>query len=53
MKNTMTEMKTTLEGIISTLDEAEDWISNLEGNIVENTQMNSKKEKRIKKMRIV
>ena len=46
MKNTITEMKNTLEVISSRVDEVEDWVSNLEGKIAENTQQ---KEKRIKK----
>ena len=34
MKNAISEMKTTLEGIKSSLDEAEDWISDLEDKVV-------------------
>ena len=44
MKNTISEMKTTLEGINSSLDEAEDQTSDLE---------QAKKKKRIKKLRII
>ena len=46
MKNTKTEMKNTLEGINSTLDEAEDLISILEGKVAENTQSEQEQEKR-------
>ena len=37
MNNTITEMKTTLEGIHSRITEAEEWISDVEGKIVEIT----------------
>ena len=46
-------MKNTLEGINITLDEAEDWIGDLEDRIAKNTQLEQHKEKSIKKMRIV
>ena len=38
MKNTWSEMKNTLEKKNSGLDEAEEWISDLEDKVVENTQ---------------
>lgn len=38
-KNTVSEMKNTLEGIHNGLDEADNWISNLGDKIVENTQL--------------
>ena len=37
MNNTITEMKTTLEGINSRITEAEEWISDLEDRMVEFT----------------
>ena len=46
MKNTMSEMKSTLEGINSRLDEAEDWINHLEDKIAENIQSEQQKRKR-------
>ena len=46
MKNSISDMKNTLEGINSRLDEAEDQISNLVGKIAENTQSEHQKEKR-------
>ena len=53
MKSTISEMKYMLEGINSRLDEGEDWISNLEDKITENTQAEPQKEKKkeLKKMR--
>ena len=44
MKNTITEMKNTLEGINSRLDDTQEWISELEGRIVEITEAEQKKE---------
>lgn len=38
-------MKTTLQGINSRLEEAEDQISNMRKKIVENTQLEQKKKK--------
>ena len=35
MKNTITEIKSTLEGINSILNDAEEWISKLEDRVVE------------------
>ena len=42
MKITITTMKATLEGINSRLDKAENWISDLEDKVAENTQSDSK-----------
>ena len=39
MKNTLTEMKSPLGGINSRLDEAENWISELEDKVAENTPL--------------
>ena len=47
MKNTITEMKTTLEGINSRITEAEEWISDLEDRMVEFTAVEQNKEKTI------
>ena len=44
MNNTITEMKTTLEGINSRITEEEEWISDLEDKIVEITTTEQKKE---------
>lgn len=46
MKNNQSEMKNTLESINSRSDEAEDQISNLEDEAVENTQLEHKKRKK-------
>ena len=46
MKNTITEMRNTLERFSSRLDEAEGQISALEDKVAENTQSKHKKEKR-------
>ena len=48
MNNTVTEMKTTLEGINSRITEAEEPISDLEDKLVEFTAMEQNKEKRMK-----
>ena len=45
MKNTRTEMKTTLEGINSRITEAEEQISELEDKMVEITTSERNKEK--------
>lgn len=45
MENTITTTKNTLEGIDTRLDEAEDWIGNLEDKGAENTQSEQHKEK--------
>ena len=49
MRTTIAEINNTLEGINSRLDEAENWISDLEDNRAENTQSERQKEKRILK----
>ena len=49
MNNTITEMKTTLEGINSRITEAEEQISDLEDRIVEFTAAEQNKEKRMKR----
>ena len=46
MKNTLTEMKNTLQGIDSGVDEAEDQISKLEHKEAENTQSEQQKRKK-------
>ena len=48
MKNTITEMKNTLERIESRINEAE-WISDLEDRMVKITAAEQNKEKRIKR----
>ena len=45
MNNTITEMKTTPEGINSRITEAEEWISNMEDRMVEFTAADQNKEK--------
>ena len=49
MNNTITEMKTTLEGINSRIMEAEEWIRDLEERMVEFTAAEQTKEKRMKR----
>ena len=49
MNNTITELKSTLEGINSRITEAEARISDLEDKIVEITAVEQNKEKRMKK----
>ena len=49
MNNTITEMKTILEGIKSRITEAEEWISDLEDRMVEFTAVEENKEKRMKR----
>ena len=49
MNNTITEMKSTLEGINSRITEAEEWISDLENKTVEFTAVEQNKEKRMKR----
>ena len=46
MKTTLTEMKDTLQGINSRVDEAEDQIRDLEDERAENTQSEHQKEKK-------
>ena len=45
MNNTITEMKTTLEGINSRITDAEKWISDLEDRMVEFTAVEQIKKK--------
>ena len=49
MQNTISEIKNTLEGITSRLDEAEDQISALENKVERNTEVEQLHKKRIKK----
>ena len=49
MKNTITEMKNTPEGINRRLNDTEEWISKLEDRVVETTATEQKKEKRMKR----
>ena len=49
MTNTITEMKTTLEGIKSRITETEERISDLEDRMVEFTAVEQNKEKRMKR----
>ena len=49
MNNTITEMKTTLEGINTRITEAEEWISDREDTMVEFTAVEQNKEKRMKR----
>ena len=49
MNNTITEMKTTLEGINSRITEAEEWINDLEDRMVEFAAAEQNKEKRMKR----
>ena len=49
MNNTISEMKTTLEGINSRITEAEEQISDLEDKIVEITTAEQNKEKKNEK----
>ena len=49
MNNTITEMKTTLEGINSRITEAEERISDLEDKLGELTTAEQNKEKRVKR----
>ena len=52
MKNTISEIKNTLQGITSRLDEAENWISELEDKVERNMQVEHLHKKRLKKMKI-
>ena len=47
MKFIITEVKNTLEGINSTLNETEEWVSNLEDRLVDINQ-NRKKKRNLK-----
>ena len=51
MKNTVTEMKKTLEGINSRINESEEWISVLEDRVLEITATDQNKEKKRKETR--
>ena len=46
MNNTINEIKNSLEGISSRITEAEEWISDLEGKVVEITATEQNKEKK-------
>ena len=50
MNNTINEIKNSLEGINSRITEAEEWISDLEDKIVEITDKEQNKEKRMKRI---
>ena len=50
MKNTINEIKNSLEGISSRITEAEEWISDLEDKIVQITTTEQNKEKRMKRI---
>ena len=51
MKNTIIELKNTLEVINNTVTEAEEWINELENRMVEITDAEQNKEKRVKRNR--
>ena len=53
MSNTKSEMKNTLEGINSRINESEEQISELEDKVVEITSTEQNKVKRMKDMRTV
>lgn len=53
MKNKLTEMKNTLQGIYSGVAKADNKIRYLEDKVTENTQSKQQKEKKSEKMRIV
>ena len=50
MNNTINEIKNSLQGINSRINEAEEWISDLEDNIVEVTTTEQNKEKGMKRI---
>ena len=50
MNNTINKIKNTLEGINSRITEAEEWISDLEDRILEKTNAEQSKEKRMKRI---
>ena len=50
MNNKINEIKNSLEGINSRITEAEEWISDLKGKIVEITTTEQNKEKRMKRI---
>ena len=49
LNNTITEIKNTLEGINSRISEEEEWISEMEGKMVEITSEEQNKVKRMKR----
>ena len=49
LKNIITEIKSTLEGINNRLDDTEEWISELEDRVVKISQAEQKKKKKKKK----
>ena len=49
MKSIISELKNTVEGMKSRLDEAEDWFSELQDKVEKNTQKDQEKEKRLTK----
>ena len=53
MKITISELKNTVEGIQSRLEEAEDWVSELEDKVEKNSQTEQINEKRVKKTKEV
>ena len=50
MKNTITEIKNTLEVINSKITEAEEWICELQNGMVEMTAVEQKNQKRMKRI---
>ena len=48
MQNTITEIKNSLEAVNSRIHEAEEWISKVENRLVEISDMEQKREKRLK-----
>lgn len=52
MKNSMDKIKNTLERMNKRLEDAEEWISDLEDNIMKSIQAEQLKEKVLKEMRI-
>ena len=53
VKNTISEMENTVEGIKCRLDEAKDWISDLEDKVERTPNQSNKEKKDLKGMRIV
>ena len=49
MNNTLNEIKNSLEGINSSINEAEEWISDLEDRMVQFSAVKQNKEKRMKR----
>ena len=48
LKNRITKIKNTLEGINGRIDDTEEWIIELEGKVVEITQTEQKNENNLK-----